>query len=102
LLFDYSKISTKEQNIEKDNVMFRDYIFGIGNKFISGGINSKPDLKAIINDIDNITYDDFKNIYNNIFNKIISVTFKIAGNIIINLFVISPSYRKKGYFWVEN
>ena len=87
LLFNCSKISTKEQIIEKDkdNVIFTNYIFGIGNKFISGGINLKPDSKDIINVIDSITFDAFKYVYNDIFNKIISVTFKIAGNINKNI-----------------
>ena len=84
-LFNYSKISIKSQNIEKDNVLFRDYIFGIGNKFMGGGVNPKPNIKDIIDKIDNINFGEFIHIYNYVFNKIIFINFKIAGNINKNL-----------------
>ena len=84
-LFNYSKISIKADNIEKSNLLFRDYIFGIGNKFMSGGIETKEKIESIIEKIDNINYTLFKNIYSNIINKIISINLKIAGNINKNL-----------------
>ena len=94
ILFNYSKISTKAENIEKNHLSFRDYVFGIGNKFMSGGLDTKPNIKDIIKKIDNINFEYFKNIYNNIFNKIILINFKIAGNINKNLVKILHYYIK--------
>lgn len=93
--FNYSKISIKSQNIEKDNLLFRDYVFDIGNQFMSGGIRTKPNINDIIEKINNINFNNFKNIYNNIFKKIILINFKIAGNIDKNLVLRLNNYLKE-------
>lgn len=85
----------KSQNIEKDNLLFRDYVFDIGNQFMSGGIRTKPNINDIIEKINNINFNNFKNIYNNIFKKIILINFKIAGNIDKNLVLRLNNYLKE-------
>jgi hypothetical protein len=92
--FIYSKISVKAKNIEKDNVNFREYIFDIGNRFLGGGISNKKKLEEVNEQIDNINFEDFKNIYKSIFNNIILVNYKIAGNIDINLVQLLYDYLK--------
>ena len=94
-IFNYSKISVKTQNIDKDNLLFRDYIFSIGNKFMSGGIDTRPNINEILDNIDRINYDELKTIYNNIFNKITLINFKIAGNIDKNLVEKLHNYLKE-------
>ena len=93
--FNYSKISVKANNIEKDNVNFREYIFGIGNRFMGGGISKKKNIEELNEQIDNITFEDFQNIYNRIFNKVILVKYKIAGNLDINLVQLLYDYLKQ-------
>ena len=93
--FIYSKISVKAKNIEKDNVNFREYIFDIGNRFLGGGISNKKNLEEVNEQIDNINFEDFKNIYKSIFNNIILVNYKITGNIDINLVKLLYDYLKE-------
>ena len=93
--FNYSKLSVKAKNIEKDNVNFREYIFDIGNQFLGGRKNNKKNIEEVNEQIDNIKYEDFKNIYNNIFNNIILVNYKISGNIDINLVQSLYDYIKE-------
>ena len=93
-LFNFSKISIKAENIEKNNLLFRDYIFKIGNKFMSGGIDTKENIESFIEKIDNINFGFFKNIYSFIFNKITSINLKIAGNINLNLVQELYNYLK--------
>ena len=61
-IFDYSKLSVKSQNLEKDNVIFRDYIFDIGNKFISRGWDTRTNINKTFETIDMINYDETNNI----------------------------------------
>jgi len=93
--FNYSKISVKAQNIEKDNVNFREYIFDIGNRFLGGGASNKKNIEEANNQIDNLNFEDFKQIYKNILNKINLVSYKIAGNIDTNLVQILSDYLKE-------
>ena len=85
MIFNYSKISNKAEEREKAHLSFRDYIFAIGNKFLSGGIDTNKKLDVILENINNINFEDFKKIYKYIFNKIKKINFKIAGNINRNL-----------------
>ena len=82
--FEYSKMSFKIDKIEAENVEFKDYIIRILNQFMNGGYSS-TDINQIINTIDDIYYDDFIELYQDIFNTINSITLKIAGNLDINL-----------------
>ena len=105
ILFNYSKISNKAQNIEKNHLLFRDYVFGIGNRFMSGGVEVKQSIDDIIQKIDNISFDYFKHLYSYIFNKITLISFKIAGNINRNLVKTLHDYIKdnlKIFFEVKN
>ena len=94
-IFNYSKISVKNHNLDKDNVIFRDYIFGIGNKFMSGGKDTRPNINETLKEIYMINYNEINTLYKNIFNKITSINFKIAGNIDKNLVQILHNYLKE-------
>ena len=97
MLFNYSKISNKAKEIEKAHLSFRDYIFAIGNKFLSGGLDSKPKLDDILENINNINFEYFKNLYNYVFNKIKIINLKIAGNINRNLVQILHNNLKENF-----
>ena len=93
-LFNYSKMSIKSEAEAKRNKIFSDYVFDIGNKFLRGGLEIKDKIGKIIEKIDNMNFEDFKNIYNNIFNKITYINMKIAGNFDINLVQELNDYLK--------
>ena len=94
ILFNYSKMSIKSEIESKRNKKFYDYVFEIANKFMGGGIDKKDKFGKIIQKIDNINFEYFKNIYKYIFNEITSINIKIAGNFHINLIQELYNYLK--------
>ena len=82
--FEYAKLSSKIDKIEAENVEFKDYIIRILNQFMNGG-HPPDDINKILEPFEEVNYEDFIDIYKNIFKTINSITLKIAGNFDINL-----------------
>ena len=78
--FEFSKISSRIDKIEAENVEFKDYIIKLLNQFMNGGYE-QSNINHIIDLIDDIYYDDFIELYKEIFETINSITLKIAGNL---------------------
>ena len=78
--FEFSKISSRIDKIEAENVEFKDYIIKLLNQFMNGGYE-QSNINHIIDLIDDIYYDDFIELYKEIFDTINSITLKIAGNL---------------------
>ena len=83
--FKYSIDLVKSEFNNNNEQTLRDYTFSIGQTFLNKGETYDMNIEETINKINNITFDDFKDMHNNIFNNIISSTLKITGNIDINL-----------------
>ena len=68
-----------------DIMPLNQYTYVIGNRFINKGEGYDINISESISQLDSIKFEDFKKIYNEIFNNIISITIKIVGNIDKNL-----------------
>ena len=77
--FEFAKMSSKIDKIEAENVEFKDYIIRILNQFMNAGY-PQTDINHIVELIDDIYYEDFIELYKEIFKTINSITLKIAGN----------------------
>ena len=92
--FNYSIISLKSWYIKSESISFRDYVYKIAQQFMNKGKNDDLNITQLFEEIDNFTFDDFKNIHNHIINNIKLIKFKIAGNINIQLVETIHNYIK--------
>ena len=82
--FEYAKMSYMANKKENENVQFHEYIIKLLNIFISGG-NGNTNNNNDKNNLDDVDYDDVITIYKEMFNSIVSIDFKIAGNFEVEL-----------------
>ena len=83
--FNYTIESIKSSIIQSQSITFKEYLFKLGEQFMNGGKNSDQNITQLIEMLENIQFDDFKDIHNEIVGGIKLLTFKIAGNIDTNL-----------------
>jgi len=93
--FDYVKTSIKSIYIRNNAYSFQDYIFNLGKIFMNKGQNNNPNINQLIQQIENYSFNEFKNIHNQIFNQVYSVYFLITGNIDTNLVASLHNYFKE-------
>ena len=79
--FNYALASVKSLIIQSQGISFKQYVFKLGDQFMNGGKNYEQNITQLIEKLENIQFEDFKNMHNQIIKNINSLTFKIAGNI---------------------
>ena len=79
--YNYAKASYKAQLISYKYFSFQQYVFNLGKQLQNSGKSEVIDYDIIIGYLDELKFDNFKNIYNSIVKSLNSFIFKIAGNI---------------------
>ena len=99
--FEYLKIIyiyLLKDSINGTRISLQNYVLNILQKFKNPSQDGEEiNLDEQIKEINNITYEDFKDYYLNFFNNINSIKFIIAGNIDKNLVNNIHSYIKKKF-----
>ena len=79
--FNYALASVKSSIIQSQSISFKQYVFKLGDQFMNGGENNEQNITQLIEKLENIQFEDFKNMHNQIIKSENLLNFKIAGNI---------------------